>query len=232
MLCSASSWRWGWLKLSHCGRTHSLCFPSQQQTDSNRHVSACTEEESGRQPVNVTAISSPHCLNNFDWVSRWHSAEDLPVGWAFPGDISHHGVWQLPSFSEFVRQTDRQNEHIGLWFVWKPGRVRGRRPTRSPRSAAPSVRAAAHSWTNTYSIHHSHHQCLFPPRKSHHVIDSTHTQTHAHTAATVGPSVSVTADLQPTFDIWLLTLKRENPSATDRKCCQCVCLCVCVCVCR
>ena len=228
MLCSASSWRWGWLKLSHCGRTHSLCFPSQQQTDSNRHVSACTEEESGRQPVNVTAISSPYCLNNFDWVSRWHSAEDLPVGWAFPGDISHHGVWQLPSFSEFVRQTDRQNEHIGLWFVWKPGRVRGRRPTRSPRSVAPSVRAAAHSWTNTYSIHHSHHQCLFPPRKSHHVIDSTHTQTHARTHCCHCRSICL-CHSRPPANIWHLTanIKKRKPLCHWQKVLS-VCVFVCV----
>lgn len=91
--------------------------------------------------------------------------------WAavFP-DISHHGVWQLVSFSV-------ENEFIGSSLLWKPGRVRSRRSTRSPRSVAPSVtdtrgRSVIPSITLTISV------CLLLRNHTTSFTVDTHTQVH------------------------------------------------------
>lgn len=184
------------------------------------------------QPLNFIPNSSPHCLNNFDWMSH------LPVGWVFPGDISHHVCDNLSlSVCVCVRKDGRKSEHIGLSVVWKPGRVHSYRPTRSLRSPAPSVTLVTHTRGRTFIQSITLAISVYFLFKNHtlhnfqwtHACIHAHKHTHMQTKCCHCRSIHL-CHSRPPGNSWYLTAnmdeRKETPSATDRKCCECVCVCV------
>lgn len=134
--------------------------------------------------------------------------EDSPAGCG----VSWHFTPRCVTTYLFQRR-DGQNEFIGLSLLWKPGRVRSRRPTRSPRSVAPSVTdSRGHTLIPSITLTVS----VSPSQKSHHIVYSGHSHT--------GPSIFVRADHRTKRVVcpfvlicWTIVLLTDDRTRHDRR---------------